>query len=177
MIKLKDVLQPGDEVFYRKPMESSRYANKDLNGLLDPQGRFRQHFLDFDMDTGKYIGTTLPSMDIVRVERNGEVIWKAEPMTAPTPTTNPRLLEGLSVNVVDGRLEITVGIDILKYAVRFRGPLDEKIVTDTKVFAEAIALELRREEEDGTTLVHRMLDKAATNAVENGCEGVKYPRA
>ena len=76
MIKLKDVLQPGDEVFYREPMESSRYANKNLNGLVDPRGIFRQNLLDFDMDTGKYIGTYHPSMDIVRVERDGELVWK-----------------------------------------------------------------------------------------------------
>lgn len=45
-------------------------------------------------------------------------------------------------------------------------------VTDAAEFARAIVGELRAEEEDGTTLVHRMLDKASTRALENGAEGI-----
>jgi hypothetical protein len=34
---------------------------------------------------------------------------------------------------------------------------------------------LSKEEEDGSTPVHRMLDKAAMDAIENGAEGVHCP--
>ena len=37
--------------------------------------------------------------------------------------------------------------------------------------ANDIAVELKREEEDGTTAVHKMIDKAAFDAWENGGEG------
>ena len=48
---------------------------------------------------------------------------------------------------------------------------------ECKVTDEAAILqELRHEEEDGTTLVHIMLDKAAERAVENGAEGIELPK-
>lgn len=46
------------------------------------------------------------------------------------------------------------------------------IVTDPVKFAEEIVNELTKEEEDGTTPVHLMIDKAMEDAIENGCEGV-----
>jgi hypothetical protein len=45
-------------------------------------------------------------------------------------------------------------------------------VTDAAVFAGELVTELGREEEDGTTLIHLMLDKAVTRALENGAQGV-----
>lgn len=169
MNKLKDVLQPGDRVYYREQRcDGPRYASKDLVWLLDENHTKRQELCYYDMETGIYIGLSdpFPVMDIVRVERNDIIVWLKEKAQRST--------EGLSVKIVDGRLEITLGIDILKHAVTIGVPLDEDAVTDIDLFADAIMLELRREDEDGTTLVHRMLDKAATNAVENGCAGVKY---
>ncbi len=44
-------------------------------------------------------------------------------------------------------------------------------VTDNRLAAEAIVRQLNDEEEDGTTLVHQILDKAVTNAFEDGDEG------
>lgn len=45
-------------------------------------------------------------------------------------------------------------------------------VTDAAKFAGEMVTELGREEEDGTTLIHRMLDKAVIRALEAGAEGV-----
>lgn len=91
--------------------------------------------------------------------------------------------EGLKVELADGKLTISVPVETLCLAAT-RGPYFDDIVvehdqevevTDPQVFAEAIKAELLREEEDGTTLIHRMFDKAAINAVEGGAEGIRIP--
>lgn len=48
-------------------------------------------------------------------------------------------------------------------------------IVDVAVFADEFVRELNSEEEDGTTLVHLMLDKAAVNAAENGAAGLNDP--
>ncbi len=75
----------------------------------------------------------------------------------------------LDVKIVDGMLAIRGGIKTLAFAVTagekgFR-------VTEALVAADDILRELRREQEDGTTVVHEMLDRAALAAWENGGEG------
>lgn len=45
-------------------------------------------------------------------------------------------------------------------------------VEDGEAFARELVTELSREEEDGTTLIHLALDKAATRALENGGFGI-----
>jgi hypothetical protein len=46
-------------------------------------------------------------------------------------------------------------------------------VTDAEAFARDLVAELNREEEDGTTPVHRMFDAVIQGAIENGAEGVE----
>ena len=46
-------------------------------------------------------------------------------------------------------------------------------VTEIGLFAEALVGELKEEKEDGTTLIHGLLDMAIGAAVENGAEGVE----
>lgn len=93
--------------------------------------------------------------------------------------------QGLSVAIDGDRLVISIGISALCFAAT-RGPYfdaiygdteQEPVITDEDAFAKAIVTELRCEEEDGTTLVHRMFDKAAERAVESGCEGIEIPEA
>jgi hypothetical protein len=50
-------------------------------------------------------------------------------------------------------------------------------VVDTAAFAKELRCELSRESEDGTTLVHLMLDKACVNAAENGAFGLSEAAA
>ena len=47
-------------------------------------------------------------------------------------------------------------------------------VTDKALFLRAIYDELTREEENGETAVHRMLDKAFRRIHDYGCEGVDW---
>jgi hypothetical protein len=47
-------------------------------------------------------------------------------------------------------------------------------VTDKAAFLRAVYAELTKEEENGDTPVHRMLDQALRDVFEQGCEGVDW---
>ena len=89
----------------------------------------------------------------------------------------------INISVKNGvLLSITVGANVLVNAVKYdpllvafdeHGESYEPEVTDVAKWLDAIITALRSEEEDGTTLVHRMLDKAAIEAIESGAEGIK----
>jgi hypothetical protein len=48
-------------------------------------------------------------------------------------------------------------------------------VTDAELFARALVRELNKDDEQGTTRIHRMLDAAMNEAIEQGAEGVSEP--
>ena len=77
----------------------------------------------------------------------------------------------LKVEIKAGRLEITIGVDLLCFAVEHGTGMDWLKITDKDVFANEIRSALLSEEEDGSTPVHRMLDAAASEAAEQGAEG------
>jgi len=94
--------------------------------------------------------------------------------------------EPLSVKVDGGRLVISIGVDTLAWATRHAEHLmeyDEKsgeflgyVISDPDEFARDVVIELEQEEEDGTTPVHLLLDKATEAAINNGSLGVAEER-
>jgi hypothetical protein len=80
--------------------------------------------------------------------------------------------EQLNVQIVDGKLVISIGIDLLCFAVENKENCDYTI-TDNDGFAKDILNELEIEDEEGTTLVHTLFDKVANEAVEHGSYNVK----
>jgi hypothetical protein len=76
---------------------------------------------------------------------------------------------------------ISIGVETLANAIAFglnweTDPDDECAgwrITDPNVFAGSVVRVLMDEEEDGTTLVHRMLDTAGERVVEDGAAGVE----
>jgi hypothetical protein len=80
--------------------------------------------------------------------------------------------DGLAVALVDGRLVISIGVNTLAHATAYAD--DPVKIVDPDLAAEEIVRELTREEEDGTTPVHKLLDKAVFDAWENGGEGFAY---
>ncbi len=90
-------------------------------------------------------------------------------------------MKPLVVAVEGDHLVIRVGVGTLATAVKYDPQMqvyDEGLddffspeVLDETVWANEVSHALSQEEEDGTTLVHRMLDKAAAQALENGGEG------
>lgn len=82
--------------------------------------------------------------------------------------------------VIDGDcISIRVPISALVQAFQYcpAAPRDNEgndlyRVTDAEAFAKSVAHRLNDEEEDGATLIHRMLDAAMIEALEQGDEGV-----
>lgn len=87
--------------------------------------------------------------------------------------TNAQMSQHLSVKIEDGQLKISIGIALLAFAVQTQDQWPEEFyVSDIREFANSISRRLQREEEDGTTPVHRMLDAAADEVLEQGDDGV-----
>lgn len=84
---------------------------------------------------------------------------------------------GLSVDIVHGRVVIAIGIDALMTAVDGGPHSPEDLgyrIDDRDGFAGEILSALLDEEEDGTTLVHTMLDTATEMALDAGSICVTY---
>lgn len=88
----------------------------------------------------------------------------------------------LSVRLRNGRVVIEIGIATLATVARHMPALEvfdeealewfEPRVPDPGAFARAVVATLNSEEEDGTTLVHVMFDRAIIEAIEQGAEGI-----
>ena len=86
----------------------------------------------------------------------------------------------LKVEIVGGSLTISIGVSTLCHALK-HGPAfesdasGEPEITDEDTFVREVARALERDEEDGTNRIHRMLDAAAEEAIQDGAEGVRFP--
>lgn len=83
----------------------------------------------------------------------------------------------LKVELVNDKVEISIGIDVLAFATEYGCEVNIGggfTVTDKEGFAKNIVSQLNDEAEDGTTLVHRMFDKAAMEVLEWTDEFITY---
>lgn len=85
----------------------------------------------------------------------------------------------LQVKIEAGRLVISIGVITLGEAlVGPMSPLKRDAphakITDHAEFAREVVNALNDESEDGTTLVHTMLDGVAREFLENGADGVDF---
>lgn len=89
--------------------------------------------------------------------------------------------------IEDEQLVIRIGVSVLAFACQQREPFhayDEKIgdwrnfwdITNPNEFAKEIKAELLREEEDGSSPLTNLLDKAAEEALDQGSLAVKESR-
>lgn len=78
--------------------------------------------------------------------------------------------------IAGGAIVIRVPIENLPTIVEgawAAGGMDVRyIVTDPAVFAKELTYALDREEEDGTTPIHRMFDACIDDAINQGAEGI-----
>lgn len=96
----------------------------------------------------------------------------------PAPITREA---GLDVSIAGGRLIVSIGVDALMVAVK-GGPAwsDQEEeergwqITSPDGFAAEIAHALQDEEDDGTTLVHVMLDAAIERAIDQGSLNIDF---
>ena len=82
--------------------------------------------------------------------------------------------------IVDGRLVISLRIETLAHAARHSEYFERLAwdgvptrITDEALFAKSVRNALNSEEEDGSTPITRMLDKAFRRVVECGDDGVE----
>lgn len=85
----------------------------------------------------------------------------------------------LKVNIEGGRLVISIGVVTLGEALVGPGaPVKRDApharITDHAQFAKEVVNALIAESEDGTTLVHTMLDGVATQFLESGADGIDF---
>jgi hypothetical protein len=80
----------------------------------------------------------------------------------------------------NGALTIRIGEKVLAFATEqnpdlWDGEMDKPRfkVTDAKAFSREVMRAMNKEEEDGSTLLSRMIDQATLNAIDYGCEGVE----
>jgi len=85
----------------------------------------------------------------------------------------------LKVEVIDNVLTISIDMDMLVVAFEngaYNWDIEKEVqrykITHPDKFIEDVKTELLNEDEEGTTLVHLMFDKAMENAVEQGTEGI-----
>jgi hypothetical protein len=87
--------------------------------------------------------------------------------------TNAQMSEQLSVKVEGGQVKISIGIALLAFAVQYQNDWPEEFyVSDIREFSQSLVRQLRREQEDGTTPVHRLFDAAAQEVIGQGDDGV-----
>jgi hypothetical protein len=89
--------------------------------------------------------------------------------------------QGLTIEIVDGRVMISIGIDALIFAVKGSEMWEEQLenqrgwsIGNEDGFAQDIVAELEDEQEDGTTEVHLMFDRAIQRAFDQGSLNVSY---
>ena len=79
----------------------------------------------------------------------------------------------LEVTLKSGQITISIGVKTLFRACE--EVFDGLVVDNESAFSKEVLRTLKDEEEDGTTLVHRMFDNAIREAIEQGAEGVGDP--
>lgn len=89
----------------------------------------------------------------------------------------------LTCHVEGDRISVYIGFDELAFAAAnhpdfWDGESGEDVpnvkITDPAVFALEVVRQMNREEEDGSTMVTKLLDKAISDAVGDGCDGVDH---
>lgn len=82
----------------------------------------------------------------------------------------------LVIEIKNDRLEMSVGVDCLLFAIEHGLEMlaEEFEVVDRDKWLREIVTALHIEEEDGSTEIHRAIDRAALQAIENGAEGIEF---
>ena len=114
-----------------------------------------------------------------RVDRSVRPLLWAGKETVSDNTEGCARLES-EAQIVDGKLVISLSIGTLAHAARHSDYFDRCAesgtplkITDEAVFAQSVAHALNAEEEDGSTPITRMLDKAFEHVSEWGEEGIE----
>lgn len=86
----------------------------------------------------------------------------------------------LSCEIEGDELVIRIGIDTLAFAGEQENGTEGPVIGNSKVldvreWAKDVRIEIENEDEAGNSLLTRMLDKAMSNARDNGSTALSYP--
>jgi hypothetical protein len=100
------------------------------------------------------------------------VFYKALRAGKVKPVSNAHWAEA---HIDDGVIVIRVPVSVLPDALRWDPRVDHSgvTVTDADGFARDVVREMNREEEDGSTAVHLLFDRAMAEAIEQGSAHVE----
>lgn len=140
--------------FLGRAMVSNDVIPAEQLNLLDAQARAMKLYADILRQRLRVGGVVVePSID---------------PLLADLPA-----FQDLTVELVAEQVHISVGVKTLAHAVTAgRYGMRSLTVTEPAVFAGEVVSVLKQEEEDGSTLIHGMFDKAASIAADQGAEGI-----
>lgn len=80
----------------------------------------------------------------------------------------------LDVGIMGKCFIIVIGVDTLKFAAEHCDDNPRLEVIDTLQLCHDTALEMLKEEENGSTILTDMMDKAVSNACDNGSTAFDY---
>ena len=80
----------------------------------------------------------------------------------------------LTVEHKAGEIRISIGMDTLIHALKMNDRFDEFTVAEKELFANNFIDALNREEEDGTTPVHQLLDDTFDWMSEQGDDSIEF---
>lgn len=110
-----------------------------------------------------------------------DVADELDRILTPTTAKAAELIDGLPSVAIEGdQLVIRITTECLLHAVTcapewpvdYRG--DPIRIQNGTLLIQEIIHELQREDEQGTNQMHRLLDQAAVDAINNGSEAVSY---
>lgn len=79
----------------------------------------------------------------------------------------------LQINLNKGLLIISIGVSTLCYAIQQGDGMEDVKITDEDAFVGDFLVELNKEDEEGSTELHKLFDKLANDAINNGAFGVE----
>lgn len=79
----------------------------------------------------------------------------------------------LTVTVDKGLVTISIGVSTLCYAILHGDDMEDVKITDEDAFVKDFLTELDREDEEGSNPLHKLFDKMANEAINNGALGVE----
>ena len=79
----------------------------------------------------------------------------------------------LTVTADKGLLTISIGVSTLCFAILQGDNMEDVKITDEDAFVKDFLVELDREDEEGSTELHKLFDRMANEAINNGAFGVE----
>lgn len=79
----------------------------------------------------------------------------------------------LEINLHGGLLTISIGVSTLCYAIQQADEIQDVKIVNEDAFIKDFLVEMDREDEEGSTKLHKLFDELANQAINDGAFGVE----